>query len=787
MLIWMCVMLPAAESAHAMIDTESSTKSAAGVVPGIFGGLMVLIGILRFRPAWARHRGRSRCNPVGVEENICWGATQGSLASASLRRGNPGLDDGTPLGFRRTRRIGVIMLVACAFALLAFPASARAETQLLKNWLYSPDSSNSFEGVVTVPHTWNATDIQAGKGTNQMSTDGYRRGASWYKIALPKTTPGKRTFVRFGAVSSVAEVYLNGTKLGEHRGPSTAFAFELTDNLQTNGENNLLVKADNTWRADVAPISGDFGLPGGIYRDVSLIEKDPNCISPLYLGSHGLTVTQTEADSSRAALTVVAHIDRSVLAEAEADFCLLDNAGHPVASVKKEVFADTGPGEIQAELELAQPHLWNGVNDPYLYRLQVTLTATDGSKDQEELPVGFRTITFDKDKGAFLNGQPCPLHGVCRHQDRENESWAVSDEQQREDVAIIREMGANAVRCAHYVHNEAFLDACDRAGLLVWSEVSVIDTFGSQPEALEANAESQLRELIAQQRHHACVFTWSLFNEIERLPGPDPVGLLQRLNAVAKAEDPSRPTVGASNQRKTEVNTITDLIAFNAYPGWYASTNGSLNWYLDKYHATAPEKCWGVSEYGAGASLSQQDDVVATKPVPGGRWHPEAWQSRIHEQALASIDRHPELWGTFAWNMFDFASPWRHEGEREGINDKGLVTYDRKTRKDAFYLYQANWSDTPVLHLLARRDSRRTVADTVVRYYANVEDVKVTVNGQPLPAAKLYGPRAWVVKGVKLQPGRNVLEAVGRAKDGKMINDRVEWFLDETAARGANN
>jgi beta-galactosidase len=610
-----------------------------------------------------------------------------------------------------------------------------------------------------------------------MSTDGYRRAASWYETTLPATASGKRIFVRFGAVSSVAEVYLNGEKIGEHRGPSTAFAFELTDKLRNNGANHLLVKADNTWRPDVAPLSGDFGVPGGIYRDVTLIEKDPVCISPLYFGSRGVIVTQTEADANRAALNVVAHVDRAVSAASELIFNLFDASGKVVASEKRTAAAGVGPTEVQAELALARPHLWNGVHDPYLYKLQVCLNSTEGSQDREELAVGFRTITFDSNKGLFLNGKSYPLHGVCRHQDRENESWAVSDEQQREDVAMIRELGANAVRCAHYAHSEAFLDACDQAGLLVWSEVSVIDTVGNEPEAFGANAESQLREIIAQQRHHPCVFTWSLFNEIGHQPGADPLPVLKRLNEVAHALDPSRPTVGASNQQKKQINTITDLIAFNAYPGWYHGTNGSLDEYIAKYRATAPDKPWGISEYGAGASLSQQDDVLAQKPVPAGKWHPEAWQCRIHEQALASIERHPELWGTFAWNMFDFASPWRHEGERDGINDKGLVTYDRKTRKDAFYLYQANWSDRSVLHLLARRDNERTRAGTVIRYYANVKDVKVWLNGRILPAAELYGPRAWIIKDVNLRPGINVITASGTAKDGESVKDSIAWRL----------
>ena len=665
--------------------------------------------------------------------------------------------------------------------MLAITTHLPADARPLESWQYSEKSADAMETTVTIPHTWNASDIQSGKGTNQMATDGYRRAASWYQTTLPATAASKRVFVRFGAVSSVADVFLNGESIGEHRGPSTAFAFELTGKLRKDSANRLLVKADNTWREDVAPLSGDFGVPGGVYREVDLIQKDPVCLSPLYLGSRGVIVTQAEAGASHAALKAVAHVERDAAAGVALTFDLVDRAGKVVASVKRDAANGVGPTEVEAEIAIAQPHLWNGVEDPYLYTLRVSLRATDGSRDKEELHIGFRTLVFDKDKGAFLNGKPYSLRGVNRHQDREGQSWGVTDQQQREDVAIICEMGANAVRAAHYAHSDVFLDACDRAGLLVWSELSVIDTVGNQPEAFQANAESQLREMIAQQRHHACVFTWSLFNEIGHKPGADFLPVLAHLNAVARSEDPSRPTVGASNQQNNRINTITDLIAFNNYPGWYHGMNGSLDEIIGKFRATAPVKPWGVGEYGAGASLSQQDDVLPTKPVPASRWHPEAWQTRVHEQALASIQRHPELWGSFLWNMFDFASPWRHEGERDGINDKGLVTYDRKTRKDAFYLYQANWSESPVLHLLARRDNLRRNADTVVRYYANVDDVRVTLNGAALVAPELYGPRAWIIKAVRLRPGLNIVEAVGRTQDGSTLQDRIQWTMKAPA------
>lgn len=675
----------------------------------------------------------------------------------------------------------ILLLV---FSMLAPLASA--DVRRLDRWNYSEVSADAAIAGgtgVTIPHTWNATDIQAGNGKDNMSRDGYRRAPSWYATTLPATAPGRRVFVRFGAVSSVAEVSLNGRLLGGHRGPATAFAFELTGGLRTDGPNTLVVKADNTWREDVAPLSGDFGVPGGIYRSVELIEKPAVCISPLVLGSRGVAVTTLRADKSLAEVRVVAHVDRAAKASAQVDFRLVDEEGNAVATARTTVPEGTGPATAEARIFLPAPRLWNGLADPYRYRLETHLLGSDGSRDSQALDIGLRTLAFDKDKGAFLNGLPYPLRGVNRHQDREKQAWAVTEEQECEDAAMIREIGANAVRAAHYPHSEVFLDACDRLGLLAWAEVPVIDSVGGQADAFKANAETQLREMIAQQRHHASVFCWSLYNEIGHRWGKDPVPTLRHLDAVAHAEDPSRPTAAATNQMNKAFNGIADIMAFNAYPGWYGGGDGDLSGNIRGFRATAPDKPWGISEYGAGASLSHQEDTISKGPRPDGKWHPEAWQARVHEHALASIDRHPEVWGTFVWNMFDFASAWRKEGERDGINDKGLVTYDRKVRKDAFFLYKANWSSEPVLHLLARRDDKRKSADTVVRYYTNLDGVEVQLNGTVLPAAKAYAPRGYVIEKVKLRPGPNRVEATCRTKDGKVVTDRLEWTLEAPAGR----
>ena len=651
----------------------------------------------------------------------------------------------------------------------------------LETWKYSElSAAEAATGtVVQIPHTWNSKDVQSGMGSNKMGTDGFRRAPSWYETTLSTDNlpAGKRVFVRFEGVSSVATVSLNGEILGEHRGPATAFAYELPKLLR-NGKDSLVVKADNTWREDVAPISGDFGIFGGIYRPVALLVKDTVCFSPLVFGDFGAQVRQIKASPDAGELSIRAHLDNAgASADTEVSFRLIDATGKAVATHSVKKSATSGASEVEAALSVAKPTLWNGLKNPYLYSLEIELKAVDGSADRITLPVGFRTCQIDPQRGFILNGQPYPLRGVNRHQDRVNQGWAITREQELEDAAMIAEIGANTVRCAHYPHSQFFLNECDRLGLLVWSEVSVIDTVGQNPQAFGANAEIQLREMIHQHSHHASIYAWSLFNEVGMRDGADPIAVLKRLNEVAHAEDSSRPTIAATNQKNAAFNTIADAMAYNNYPGWYGGGTGSQESSLETFKNTAPDKAWGISEYGAGASLSHQEDSISKGPDPKGKWHPEAWQSRVHEHALESINRHPELWCSYVWNMFDFASPWRTEGERNGINDKGLVTYDRKIRKDAFYLYQANWSKSPVLHLLARRDSQRNDANTVIRYYSNLDDVTVKLNGQAMPAAASYGPRAFVVSNALLRPGKNTVLASAKTANGSIVKDEIEWTL----------
>lgn len=673
-----------------------------------------------------------------------------------------------------------------AFAALAVFASAAApaaaEDRPLAEWKFrkgAGDTAAPWENV-RIPHTWNATDSQKGGGSDHQSRTGYYRGPGTYAADLGPGSAfgGRRVFVRFEAVSTVADVFLDGRKLGAHLGGFTAFGFELTPHLSAAGPNRLEVRASNAWRGDVLPLSGDFSVCGGMYRPAWLIVRDDVCLNQVLDGTGGVTLRYGPASRERASVTVNAAVSNGgrVQVPVRLRCTLRDRDGAKVAETVRDLAAAPGDNAVSADVGLARPHLWNGVKDPYLYSLEVVVEAAGKAVDSLRFPVGFRDIRIDPAKGFFLNGEPCRLRGVCRHQDREGKGWALSAEDQAEDARIIAEMGANAVRLAHYPHSQTFLDECDRLGLLVWAELPLVDTVGSPMDPmLPENARGQLRELIRQQGRHPAVFCWSLFNELGNGKTEDPVAVVRDLNRTAHAEDPTRPTVGATCRENKALCAIPDVMAFNAYPGWYGGMPGSMEAFIAKYAKVAPEKAWGVSEYGAGASLKHHDPAVAKPPKTTGHWHPEEWQCRVHEQVCAIMDRHPGIWGTFLWNMFDFASVWRDEGDRPGVNDKGLVTFDRKARKDAFYFYQANWSSAPVLHILSRRDTPTKVGTAAVRLYANLKDLRVTVNGRDAGKLEQFADHAFVTPPMPLNPGENRIEAFGTAPDGATVRDSCVW------------
>jgi beta-galactosidase len=424
-----------------------------------------------------------------------------------------------------------------------------------------------------------------------------------------------------------------------------------------------------------------------------------------------------------------------------------------------------------------QPHLWNGRQDPYLYRAIVELRSTDTLVDSVEQPLGLRFYSIDPDKGFFLNGEPYHLHGVNRHQDRPDKGWALTEADQDEDLRLIQEIGATVVRCAHYQHSDYFYSLCDKAGILVWAEIPQVDKIGGDVTFAETS-RSQLLDLIRQNINHPAIFTWSLFNELR--PGnPDPHRELQDLNTLAHGEDPTRPTIAATCvDTLPQMNQIPDLLGYNIYPGWYDGwgTKDDFGPLLDRSRAMSQHGGLCVSEYGAGANVLQHEENMQAPPKTTGPWHPEEWQCILHEAAWGAMKARPFVWGTFLWNMFDFTSYWRHEGGVQGRNDKGLITYDRSVKKDAFYFYKANWSEEPTLYITSRRYTERTNAVTDVKIYSNAKNVELLLNGTSLGNHANGTNGVFVWKAVRLKPGENRIEARAELR-GQKLTDECVWQL----------
>ena len=626
---------------------------------------------------------------------------------------------------------------------------------------------------VDLPHNWGWQEAQRGEE--------YYRGPGWYRCPLDHLTPkpGRRYFLRFEAAGSVADVYCNGVLLGQHRGAFGAFCYEITRQLAPAGPNLIAVRASNAPEPDLAPLSGDFNIFGGLYRPVHLIETNDICFALTDHASPGAAWLQSR-DSDGAILDVNVEISNGTSrTEGLILRAVVYNAAGSRAAVAEEPI--TVVPEVTApfalHLALPHPHLWNGLKDPYLYRAVVELrTPGDTLLDSVEQPLGIRYYTVDPEKGFFLNGQPYHLHGVCRHQDRPDKGWAISEADMKEDISILKEIGCTVVRCAHYQHSDYFYGLCDSAGILVWAELPQVNEIGTDPRFAETS-RGQLLDLIRQNINHPSIFAWSLFNEL--WPGrPDPHRELQDLKIVANGEDPTRPTIAATSTEKLpQMDKIPDLLGWNIYPGWYPGwgPKEAFGDFLDRGKSLSRHGGLCISEYGAGANVEQHEENPQ-QPKADGPWHPEEYQALLHEAAWAAMKARPFVWGTFVWNMFDFTSNTRNEGGIKGRNTKGLVTYDRKIRKDAFFFYKANWSDEPTLYITSRRFTARTHPATDVKIYSNAKEVELLVNGVSQGVQKEGSNCIFIWKNIQLQPGENQIEARA-SRGGAGLTDKCLWTL----------
>lgn len=662
-----------------------------------------------------------------------------------------------------SRLVSVVLFMLYGMSMFA----QRQDILLNNDWnfRFSHQVQKGTEVRVDLPHTWNAQDALSGKID-------YKRGIGNYEknLFIRPEWKGKRLFIRFEGVNNIADVFINRRHIGEHRGGYGAFIFEITGKVEYGKENSILVRVNNGEQLDIMPLVGDFNFYGGIYRDVHLLITDETCISPLDYASPGVRLIQDSVSHRYAKVRAIVDLSNgsSGNQEVELNVRLLD--GQRVVKEGTKNVNLSGNEVMQQELtfEIDQPHLWNGRQDPFLYQAEVTLFRNGQMVDRVTQPLGLRFYRIDPDKGFFLNGKHLPLQGVCRHQDRSEVGNALRPQHHEEDVALMLEMGVNAVRLAHYPQATYFYDLMDKNGIIVWAEIPFVGPGGYNDKgfvdlpAFRANGKEQLKELIRQHYNHPSICVWGLFNELTEL-GDNPVEYIKELNVLAHQEDTTRPTTSASNQMG-DLNFITDAIAWNRYDGWYGGTPADLGKWLDRMHKDHPEICIAISEYGAGASIYHQQDSLV-KTVPTSWWHPENWQTYYHIENWKTISSRPYVCGSFVWNMFDFGAAHRTEGDRPGINDKGLVTFDRKVRKDAFYFYKANWNrEEPMLYLTGKRNTVRTQRLQTITAFTNLSGAELFVNGKSYGKAipDSYAILEW--KNVELEPGENEIKVVSTNK-----------------------
>ena len=603
---------------------------------------------------------------------------------------------------------------------------------------------------VNLPHTWNALDGQDGGND-------YWRGIGTYKIALPNPTKGLKQYIEIRGANHVATVYCNGREMGTHKGGFSTFRYDLTKAMKA--ENNELVVTVTNAPADVYPQSADFTFYGGLYRDVYFVEAEPAHFDLLKDGTDAVFVTPYCSGKTRVDLFPVNADGCTVVVD------IKDASGKTVASGKADA-----AGHTVIKLSVKEPHLWDGMADPYCYTAEAKLyrgidILNIAPIDAVTVTFGYRGFHVDANTGFWLNGKNVPLRGVARHQDRLDKGWAISKEDHAEDVALIKEIGANTIRLAHYQHDQYFYDLCDHTGFALWAEIPFISNFIPGKDAHD-NTISQMTELVAQNYNHPSIFFWGLSNEITI--GAESEELYQNLaelNALVKKMDPHRLTTMAAVTMvpmDSEHVYLADLISYNHYFGWYVGDAEDNGPWLDKFHALNPSVALGISEYGA-ETITKWHTAY-----PENHDYTEEYACYYHQEMLKVFAARPWLWSTHCWNMFDFAADARDEGGIQGRNNKGLVTYDRKLKKDTFWLYKAWWNPEPMIHIAGERFADRAPDERSISVFTNCDEVTLIVNGEAAATQKAED-HVVVFKDVVLAEGANTISA----RSGDVVSNAI--------------
>lgn len=581
---------------------------------------------------------------------------------------------------------------------------ARIVTKMNEQWEFEKQGKRTD---ISLPHTWNAEDGQTGPEL-------YFRGVCIYRkqIKKPVLTTGQQVYMEFRGVNSSAQVRVNGKELVRHDGGYSTFRVNVTDVLEE--DNTLEVLVDNAPNTKVYPQRADFTFYGGIYRDVYMIVTDSSHFDLDYYGGSGFRITPEIRGEN-----AVVRFETYSVGEAEKIVVSVAGAGETELALETIDGKTYGKGSIT----IADVHKWDGVDDPYLYEAAATLYRGGAAVDAVTERFGCREFRFDAREGFFLNGRRYPLHGVSRHQDRLGVGNALTRKMHEEDMDLILSMGANSIRLAHYQHDQYFYDLCDEKGIVAWAEIPYITV---HMDTGRENSIKQMKELITQNYHHASIVCWALSNEIS-LQGvtEDLMENHRILNDLVHKMDATRVSAMANLfllETDSPLVTLPDIRGYNLYYGWYVGEMEDNDAFFDDFHEKYPDIAIGLTEYGADAVITLQ----SPKPEKGD--YTESYQALYHEHMLEMFAKRPYLWGTYVWNMFEFAAAGRDEAGDPGKNHKGLVTFDRKQKKDAFYIYKAWWSAEKFVHLCGSRYHDRVEDVTEIKVYSNLEKITLYVD-----------------------------------------------------------
>ena len=642
----------------------------------------------------------------------------------------------------------------------------RSIININENWLFSKGVGEAQTVLpqeweaVNLPHTWNATDGQDGGND-------YFRGNGAYAKAIKKSElpEADKYYLELRGANSSADVYMDGVKLAHHDGGYSTWRVDITEALKD--ESVLTVIVNNEANETVYPQMADFTFYGGIYRDVNIICVPKSHFDLDYYGAPGIMVTP-EINGSDAKVEV-----QVFLTDAEGK-----SVRYTIYDKEENIVATLDSADTRVSLDIKDVHLWHGRRDPYLYCCEAELLCGDEVIDSVCTRFGCRTFKIDPDNGFILNGEEYPLRGVSRHQDRLGIGNALLPEHHREDIDLIMEVGATTIRLAHYQHDQYFYDLCDEKGLVIWAEIPYISRH--MPTGRE-NTISQMTELICQNYNHPSIVVWGLSNEIS-IAGSDE-DLLENhriLNDLAHSMDKTRlTTIAAVSMCKMDdpYIQIPDVVSYNHYFGWYGGETSMNGPWFDKFHAMHPSIPIGCSEYGCEALNWHTSD-----PRQGD--YTEEYQAYYHEELIKQLFSRKYMWATHVWNMFDFGADARAEGGENGQNHKGLVTMDRKYKKDAFYAYKAWLSDEPFVHLCSKRYVDRVEDVTKVTVYSNQPEVELFVNGESI--GKKSAPDHFFYFEVKNEGETTIVAKAGDLTDeGKIrkVNEpNMDYVLKEVGA-----